>query len=130
MYRANMGPRGRMNGHRGFRSDIFLGIMGLFFFGWIILAAIGGVIGTGIMVLSSVFGWLVRIIPGTIRSLLSSHGFAVGIVLGLLWYFRTHKRNGKEAAQTEASHESTGTIDETPVQTEIAEAPSYRTFNT
>ena len=53
MYRANMGPRGRMNGHRGFRSDIFLGIMGLFFFGWIILAAVGGMVGAGIMILSS-----------------------------------------------------------------------------
>ena len=60
MYRANMGPRGRMNGHRGFRSDIFLGIMGMIFFGWIIIAAIGSMIGACIMVLGSVFAWLAR----------------------------------------------------------------------
>ena len=129
MYRANMGPRGRMNGHRGFRSDIFLGIMGLIFFGWIIIAAIGGMIGACIMVLGSVFAWLASVMPGAIRSLLSSQGFAVGVVLGLLWYFRTHRRNAKETTQTEAPSESAGTVDETPVQTEIVEAPAYRNFN-
>ena len=40
-YRYNMGPRGRKFGHRGFRPEIFLGILGLMFFGWIILAVIG-----------------------------------------------------------------------------------------
>ena len=115
MYRANMGPRGRMNGHRGFRSDIFLGIMGLIFFGWIIIAAIGGMIGACIMVLGSVFAWLASVM--------------VGVVLGLLWYFRTHRRNAKETTQTEAPSESAGTVDETPVQTEIVEAPAYRNFN-
>ena len=129
MYRANMGPRGRMNGHRGFRSDIFLGIMGLFFFGWIILAVIGGIAGAGIMVLSSVISWLARIVPVTVRSLLSSEGFALGVVLGLVWYFCAHRRNTKETPQVEAFRESGGTIDETPVQTEIAEAPACRTFN-
>ena len=49
--RCNMGPRGRMNGHRGFRPEIFLGIIGLMFFGWIILAVIGGLLGAGFMVL-------------------------------------------------------------------------------
>ena len=129
MYRANMGPRGRMNGHRGFRSDIFLGIMGLFFFGWIILAAVGGMVGAGIMILSSVISWLASVVPAAVRGLLSSEGFAIGVVLGLVWYFRTHRRNTKETPQAEASRESAGTIDETPVQTEIAEAPACRTFN-
>ena len=60
-YRYNMGPRGRKFGHRGFRPEIFLGILGLMFFGWIILAVIGGVLGAGIMILGSVVSGLARL---------------------------------------------------------------------
>ncbi len=121
-------PRGRTNGHRGFRSDIFLGIIALIFFGWIILAAIGGMIGAGVMVLSSVFSWLGRIVPGAVRKLLSGEGFALGVALGLIWYFRTHRRNEQETPRAEEARRG-GAIDETPVQTEIVEAPVYRTYD-
>ena len=88
-------------------------------------AAVGGMVGAGIMILSSVISWLARVVPVTVRSLLSSEGFALGVILGLVWYFRTHKRN------TEAKEEekNSGTVDGAKVETEIVEAPAYRTFN-
>ena len=129
MYRAYMGPRGRMHGRRDFLPEVFFGVIGLIFFGWIILAAIGGVIGAGIMILRSVFSTLAHVLPGTVRSLFSGEGFALGVALGMVWYLRTHRRNAqKETPRAEASR-SGGAIDETPVQTEVIEAPVYRTFD-
>jgi hypothetical protein len=65
-------------------------------------------------------------LPLLIRALVSSRGFAIGIALGLVWYFRTHRKNRAAAAE---SRESTGRVDGTAVETEITEAPAYRTFN-
>ena len=79
-YGFNMGPRGRRFGHRGFSPGIFAGIMALMFFGWIILAVIGAVLGAGAMILGSVFTGLVRIVPRLLAGIFSSRGFAVGIV--------------------------------------------------
>ena len=125
-YNWNMDPRGRNTGHRGFRPGIFLGIVGLLFFGWIFIAALCGVAGAAIMILASVISGLARFLPRLIRALVSSRGFAIGIALGLVWYFRTHRRNRAAAAE---SRESTGRVDGTAVETEITEAPAYRTFN-
>ena len=67
MYRYNnrytMGPRGRKFGRGGFRPEIIPGILGLMFFGWIILAVIGGLLGAGFMILSSVVSGLARLAP-------------------------------------------------------------------
>ena len=132
-YNWNMDPRGRNTGHKGFRPGIFLGIVGLLFFGWIFIAALCGVAGAAIMILASVISGLASVIseaayflPLLIRALVSSRGFAIGIALGLVWYFRTHRRNRAAAAE---SRESTGRVDGTAVETEITEAPAYRTFN-
>ena len=125
-YNWNMDPRGRNTGHRGFRPGIFLGIVGLLFFGWIFIAALCGVAGAAIMILASVISGLARFLPRLIRALVSSRGFALGVAMGLVWYFRTHRRN---RAAAEESRESAGRVDGTAVETEITEAPAYRTFN-
>ena len=127
-YRYNMGPRGRKTVHGGFRPEIFLGILGLMFFGWIILAVIGGLLGAGFMILGSVVSGLARIAPRLFSGILSSRSLVVGLILGLIWYFRTHKKDGN-AAREEANRESSSTIDGTAVETEIIEAPVYRTFD-
>ena len=135
MYRNNwnMGPRGRNFGHRGFRPVFIPGIIGLFFFGWIFVAALCGMAGGAIMILASVISGLASFIsnlaefaPFLIRALVSSRGFAIGIALGLVWYFRTHRKN---RAAAEENRESLGSVDNTAVETEITEAPAYRTFN-
>lgn len=128
MYRNNwnMGPRGRNFGHRGFRPVFIPGIIGLFFFGWIFVAALCGAAGGAIMILASVISGLAHIAPRLIRALASSHGFAIGIAIGLVWYFRTHRKN---RATAEENRESTGSVDGTAVETEVTEAPAYRTFN-
>lgn len=128
MYRNswNMGPRGRNYGHRGFRPGIFLGIVGLLFFGVIFAETLCGVAGAAVMILSSVISGLARFAPRLIRALVSSRGFALGVALGLVWYFRTHRRN---RAAAEESRETAGRVDGTAVETEITEAPAYRTFN-
>ena len=125
-YNWNMDPRGRNTGHRGFRPGIFLGIVGLLFFGVIFAEALCGVAGAAVMILASVISGLARFLPRLIRALVSSRGFALGIAMGLVWYFRTHRRN---RAAAEESRESAGRVDGTAVETEITEAPAYRTFN-
>jgi len=128
MYRNNwnMGPRGRNFGHRGFRPVFIPGIIGLFFFGWIFVAALCGAAGGAIMILASVISGLAHIAPRLIRALASSHGFALGVAIGLVWYFRTHRKN---RAAAEENRESTGSVDGAAVETEVTEAPAYRTFN-
>ena len=128
MYRNswNMDPRGRNTGHRGFRPGIFLGIVGLLFFGVIFAEALCGVAGAAVMILASVISGLARFLPRLIRALVSSRGFALGVAMGLVWYFRTHRKN---RAAAEESRESAGRVDGTAVETEITEAPAYRTFN-
>lgn len=125
-YNWNMDPRGRNTGHRGFRPGIFLGIVGLLFFGVIFAEALCGVAGAAVMILASVISGLARFLPRLIRTLVSSRGFALGVAIGLVWYFRTHRRN---RAAAEESRESAGRVDGTAVETEITEAPAYRTFN-
>ncbi len=125
--RYNMGPRGRKFGRGGFRPEIFLGILGLMFFGWIILAVIGGLLGAGFMILCSVVAGLARVAPRLFIGILSSRSLVVGLILGLIWYFRTHKKDGN-AAREEANRESS-TVDGTAVETEVIEAPVYRTFD-
>ena len=121
----NMGPRARRNAHRGFRPEIFLGIIGLMCFGWVILALVFGLLGAGVMVFGSVLSGLARVLPRVLTRAITSRSVIAGLILGLVWYFRTHKRN------TEAKEEekNSGTVDGAKVETEIVEAPAYRTFN-
>lgn len=132
MYRSNnrynMGPRGRKTGRGEFRPEIFLGILGLMFFGWIILAVIGGLMGAGFMILGSVVSGLARVAPRLFRGILSSKSLVAGLAIGLIWYFRTHRKDGNTAGK-KAIQESGSTVDGAAVETEIIEAPTYHTFN-
>ena len=124
MFWFNMGPRGRKFGHRGFRPEIFVGLLGLFFGGWIIIAVLGGLLGAGIMVLGSVFSILPRIVSRIVPALLSSKGFAVGLVIGLIWALRNRKRNAISAEEAETI--DTGTKEET--EEAIVETKNYRFY--
>ena len=127
MYRNtwNMGPRARRNAHRGFRPEIFLGIIGLMCFGWVILAVVFGLLGAGIVAFGAVLHGLARVLPRVLTRAITSRSVIAGLILGLVWYFRTHRKN------TEAKEEekNSGTVDGAKVETEIVEAPAYRTFN-
>ena len=126
--RYNTGPRGRKTGRGEFRPEIFLGILGLMFFGWIILAVIGGLMGAGFMILGSVVSGLARVAPRLFRGFLSSKSLVAGLAIGLIWYFRTHRKDGNTAGK-KAIQESGSTVDGAAVETEIIEAPTYHTFN-
>ena len=127
MYRGfSMGPRGRMFGHRGFRPGIFAGIIGLIFFGWIIVAIVGALLGCGLMFLSAIAHALAHIAPRLFAGLLSSRSVIAGLIIGLVWYFRTHRRN---APRHETVRESGSSADGAAAETEIVETQNYRTFN-
>ena len=127
MYRNtwNMGPRARRNAHRGFRQEIFLGLIGLMCFGWVILAVVFGLLGAGIAAFGAVLHGLARVLPRVLTRAITSRSVIAGLILGLVWYFRTHKRN-TEAKEEEKNR---GAVDGAKVETEIVEAPAYRTFN-
>ena len=118
MFWFNMGPRGRKFGHRGFRPDIFAGILGLMFGGWILIAVLGGLLGAGIMVLGSVFTVMARIVSRILPALLSSKGFAAGIVIGLIWALRNRRRNDTPVHEAEtAETESRENTEEAMIET-------------
>lgn len=127
MYRGfHTGPRGRMFGPRGFRPGIFSGIIGLFVFLWIIVAVIGSVFGAGMMILSSALHSLQHYFPRLLGSAFFLRSLAVGAVIGLIWYLRTHKRN---TAKEETLREDSGTVDGAPVETEVTEPQRFHTFS-
>ena len=87
----NMGPRGRMNGHRGLGSGILPGLLGLIFGGWILLAVLGSVIGAGVLVFSSVFAVLANIVAPILSAVFSANGLIIGVIIGLIWYYSGRK---------------------------------------
>ena len=127
MYRNtwNMDPRGRKNARRGFRPEMLLGLIGLMCFGWVILAVVFGLLGAGVMVFGSVISGIVSVLPRVLSRIITSRSVIAGLILGLVWYFRTHRKN----TETKEEAKSSGTVDGAKVETEIVEAPAYRTFN-
>ena len=106
-YGFNMGPRGRMNGHGGFRPGLMiLGILGLIGFAPIALAVLSGLCIGGIAVFGGVLTAIIEILSELGSEAFSAGGLAVGIVIGLLLYNRNRK--GSAADRKEA--ESTGTV--------------------
>ncbi len=87
MYRWNwkMDPRGRNNGHRGFRPVMIPGIIGLVFFGWIALVAAMGALSGVLVILVSVFHSLVYFVPHLFSEAFFARSFALGFAVGLLW---------------------------------------------
>ena len=134
MYRRNWnrnwngGARGR-NGRNGAGvGAIIAGVIGLMFFGWIIVAIVGGVLGGVFMVLGSVIRGLARFAPRLISGNFSTKGFALGVAIGLLYYFRHFRKNRAADGEEETKLENGSTVDGAPVETEIVEAPTYRSF--
>ena len=124
MFWFNMGPRGRKFGHRGFRPEIFAGIIALMFGGWIILAVLGGLLGASIMILGPVFSSLAHFVSDIFSGIFSAESVAVGVVIGLIWAFRNRKRKADGASESAA--DDTASDEET--EAEIIETQSYR-FN-
>ena len=118
MFWFNMGPRGRMFGHRGFRPGIFLGVLGLLFFGWIIVAVFGGLIGAGIMIFGSVLSGLARLAGRILPALFSAKGFFAGLVIGLVWALNNRKRNQASAKEEETEEEKKEEAEEPVIETQ------------
>ncbi len=94
MYRYNyMGPRGRRTGHGGFLPGFLLGLVGLMFGGWVVLAVFGVILGVLAMFVGPMIGIFASGISWIFNSIFSGSGFALGIVIGLVWYFTNKKKN-------------------------------------
>ena len=94
MYRYNyMGPRGRRTGHGGFLPGFLLGLVGLMFGGWVVLAVFGAILGVFAMVLGPMIGVFASGVNWIFNTIFSGSGFALGIVIGLVWYFTNKKKN-------------------------------------
>ena len=125
----NEGFRGHRNVRKGSSvAAVVAGVLGLCFFGWIILAIIGGVLGGVFMILGSVIRGLARLAPRVFSGIFSTKGFALGVAIGLIYYFRHFRKSKVNDAEEEARIENGSTVDGAPVETEIVEAPTYRSF--
>ncbi len=129
MYRRNWNWNWKKNGHKEPNvGAIIAGVIGLMFFGWIIVAIVGGVLGGVFMILGSVIRGLARFAPRLISGIFSTKGFALGVAIGLLYYFRHFRKNRAADGEEETKLENGSTVDGAPVETEIVEAPTYRSF--
>ena len=122
MYRYNyMGPRGRRTGHGGFFPGMLLGLAGLMFGGWVILAVLAAVLGFFAMIAGPVIGIFASSISWLFNTIFSGSGVAVGVVIGLIWYFYNKKRN----AETEEDREEKTFGKTEPEAEEIIETTHY-----
>ena len=69
--------------------------------GWIILAAAAALILSVVFVITPVFGLLVDIAPVVLGSLFGMKSLAIGMVIGLLWYYRSRKNQESASADEE-----------------------------
>ena len=97
----NMGPRGRIHGHRGSVGGFLAGLFALMMGGWIIFAAVAALILSVVFVVIPVFGLLVDIAPVVLGNLLGMKSLAIGMVIGLLWYYRARKNRESASADEE-----------------------------
>ena len=102
MFWFNMSPRTRRFARGGFHPGMmFPVLLFLFFGGWSIIAVMGGLLGFGLLTAGTVFGIFAGFIGSIFSHVFSSSSIAVGVVIGLVWYFYRKKRN----AETEADRE-------------------------
>ncbi len=122
MFWFNMGPRTRRFARGGFRPGVvFPVLLALFFGGWSILAVMGGLLGFGFLAAGTVFGIFARVIGSIFRHVFSSPSIAVGVAIGLAWYFYNKKRN----AETEEDREEKTSAKTEPEAEEIIETTHY-----
>ena len=108
-------------GNRRRRGSLLGGLLALpmlMFGGWIALAVVGGVLGLVGSVIGGIFSGLGALASGVF----SGGGVVIGILIGLVLYFRMRKNSGEQEA------ESCGTVDGEEAETEIAE-PRYERMN-
>ena len=101
MKNINMDPRGRLHGHRGSVVGFLAGLLVLMMSGWIIFAAVAALIISVVFIIIPVFGLLVDIAPSVLGSLLGMKSLAIGMVIGLLWYYRSRKNRESASAVEE-----------------------------
>lgn len=97
----NMGPRGRMHGHRGSIGGFLAGLLALMMGGWIILAVVAALIVSVVFIIIPVFGLMVDIAPVVLGNLFKMKSLAIGMAIGLLWYNRNRKNRESAAADEE-----------------------------
>lgn len=122
MFWFNMGPRTHRSARGGFRPGvIFPVLLFLFFGGWSIIAVMGGLLGVGLLTAGTVFGIFAGFIGSIFSHVFSSSSIAVGVVIGLIWYFYRKKRN----AETEEDREEKTFGKTEPEAEEIIETTHY-----
>lgn len=97
----NMGPRGRLHGHRGSIGGFLAGLLALILGGWIILAAVVALITSVAFIILPVFGLLVDIAPAVLGNLLQMKSLAIGMAIGLILYYRNRKNRESASADEE-----------------------------
>lgn len=80
-------------------------------FGLYVIAAVINVVE---VIIGAVFSGVGTLLGGLFSGVLSSEGLAVGIVIGMIWYFSMKKRNT-------ARNESASTVDGEEVETQVVE---------
>ena len=102
MYRYNyMGPRGRRTGHGGFFPGMLLGLAGLMFGGWVIIAVLAAVLGVFAAIAGPVIGIFASSISWLFNAVFSGSSLAVGVLIGLIWYFSRKKNNNTSSRYEE-----------------------------
>ena len=104
MIRTNMGPRGRRFRNREFRPGIMIGLLSLFFGGWIVIAVLGGLLGAGVMtvgaLLSAVRHFFIHVVGGAFTHGYSLGGILLGVLIGLAIYSNRKKEARREEEES------------------------------
>ena len=108
---TNMGPRGRRFRNREFRPGIMIGLLSLFFGGWIVIAVLGGILGAGVMTVSAVIHILASFFRGVFSHVFSSGGLFLGVILGLCLYYSRRKNARMEEEEETAADEADADTD-------------------
>ena len=122
--RYNKGPRGRIFGHRGSPAVMILAIFGLIGFAPVALAVLFGLLVGAMGVVGGLIAAAGSILSSLPSAVFSGGGVILGIIIGLLLYYRN--RTGKEAAADTQKKESTGTA--VREETEYYPADHYRSY--
>ena len=88
---------------RLFRHGIITGVLCLICGLWAAAAVLAAVIGIGVMFFGALLPLLGRIVIRIGPVLVSSKGFALGVAIGLIWYFRNRKKNAAPAREEETA---------------------------